>query len=220
MTKPVSDGQRTEEGRTEALARLSAGLRAGEAVTDAAFDALLPKRWRWVSDTHWTPLEVCRAAAPLLAPGPEAIVLDVGSGVGKLCLSGALSSGASFVNVEQRPHLVKVASALAEELGALSAKFVCADAFSLDWHDFTSLYFFNPFAEAIFPQALRIDATVKQTEEEHAALIDRLEGRLTDLRPGARVVVYCGLGCRVPEAFERRESQRLGHNNLELWVRS
>jgi hypothetical protein len=33
------------------------------------------------------------------------------------------------------------------------------------------------------------------------------------------LVVYCGLGRRVPEAFERRESLRLGHNNLELWVR-
>ena len=207
-----------EDGRPAEVLRLAAALRAGAPVTDAAFDALLPKRWRWIADTHWTPIEVCRAAAPLLAPGPDAIVLDVGSGVGKLCLAGALSTGASFVGVEQRPHLVKVASALGEELGAPSAKFVCADAFSLDWRDFTSLYFFNPFAEAIFPQALRIDATVKQTEEQHAALIDRLHGRLTDLRPGARVVVYCGLGCRVPDAFERQERQRLVNNNLELWV--
>jgi SAM-dependent methyltransferase len=206
-------------GRAEALARTAAALRAGEPVDDATFDALLPKRWRWISDTHWTPLEVCRAAAPLLAPDADAIVLDVGAGVGKLCLAGALSTGASFVGVEQRPHLVQVASALGAELGATSARFICADAFSLDWRDFTSLYFFNPFAEAIFPQALRIDATVRQTEEQHAALIDGLEGRLTGLRAGARLVVYCGLGRRVPEAFERRESLRLGHNNLELWVR-
>jgi SAM-dependent methyltransferase len=206
--------------RAEALARIAAALRAGEAVTDAAFDALLPKRWRWISDTHWTPLEVCSAAARLLAPSPDAIVLDVGAGVGKLCLAGALSTGASFVGVEQRPHLVQVASALGEELGAASARFVNADAFSLDWRDFTSLYFFNPFAEAIFPQVLRIDATVKQSEEQHAELILRLEDRLAELRPGTRLVVYCGLGCRVPEAFERKSSARLGHNNLELWVRT
>ena len=153
-----------EEGRPAEVFRLAAALRTGALVTDEAFDALLPKRWRWIARTHWTPVEVCRAAAQLLAPGPDAIVLDVGSGVGKLCLVGALATGASFVGVEQRPHLVKVAQALGAELGATSAAFLCADALSLDWRDFTSLYFFNPFAEAIFPQALRIDATVKQTE--------------------------------------------------------
>ncbi len=208
-----------EESRHAELLRLADSLRAGEPVTDAAFDALLPKRWRWISATHWTPVEVCRTAASWLAPGPDSLVLDVGSGVGKLCLVGALSTGASFVGVEQRPHLVKVAAALGAELGATSAVFLGADAFSLDWRDFTSLYFFNPFAEAIFPQALRIDATVKLSEEQHAALIDRLEGKLLELQPGARVVVYCGLGRRVPEAFARTASERLGNNNLELWVR-
>jgi SAM-dependent methyltransferase len=207
------------ESREEGLLRLSAALRAGAPVSDAAFDAHLPKRWRWVSDTHWTPVEVCRAAAAWLAPAPDSIVLDVGSGVGKLCVVGALATGASFVGVEQRPHLVKVAAELAGGLGATSAAFVCADAFSLDWRDFDSLYFFNPFAEAIFPQPLRIDATVKQTEEQHAAMIDRLEGKLLEVRPGARAVVYCALGRRVPEAFEREACTWHGHNKLELWRR-
>ena len=215
----MSEQKPGEGGRTAELQRLAAALRAGEPVTDATFDALLPKRWRWVSETHWTPVEVCRAAAAWLAPNPGSIILDVGAGVGKLCLVGALATGASFVGVEQRPHLVEVAAALGAELGATSATFLCADAFTLDWRDFNSLYFFNPFAEATFPQPLRIDATVKQSEEQHAALIERLEGKLQGLLPGARVVVYCGLGRRVPEAFERTASEPLGHNNLELWVR-
>ncbi len=95
-------------------------------------------------------------------------------GVGKLCVAASLLTGASFVGIEQRPHLVHVARGLASELRASSATFICADAFALDWRQFTGLYLYNPFAEALFPDSLRIDRTVPFAEDRHAASISHL----------------------------------------------
>ena len=84
-------------------------LRAGWELTDLEFDRVYPSWVRRLSDMHWTPVEVARRAAALLAVDPTTRVLDVGSGVGKFCLIGALTTRATFVGIEQRENLVTVA---------------------------------------------------------------------------------------------------------------
>src|SRR3954452_18195742 len=74
---------------TPPAAALGDALRSGAAVPDAEFDRLFPDELRDRSYLHWTPVEVAVRAAELLAPSPRGIrVLDVGAGVGKLCLIG------------------------------------------------------------------------------------------------------------------------------------
>ena len=172
-----------------------------------------------MSERHWTPIAACRVAAQWLAPNAGCRVLDVGSGVGKLCLVGSLTTEATFVGVEQRPHLVQIARDLASELGAETATFLCDDAFTIDWREFTSLYFFNPFAEAIFPEAVQIDSTVECTEQGYDLVLERLARKLADLQRGTRVVVYHSVGCPMPEGFRCLDRQLSGHSSLELWVR-
>lgn len=161
----------------------------------------------------------CRDAAAWLAPEPGCRVLDIGSGVGKLCLVGSLITGATFVGIEQRPHLVEIARELASRLGAATASFVCDDAFAIDWRDFTSLYLFNPFAEVLYPDEVQIDSTVEYEERRFERELVRLAEKLAELRPLARVVVYHALGCPLPEGFRRIDRMWSGHSSLELWVR-
>jgi SAM-dependent methyltransferase len=213
----LTSGDQVE--RAAGLQRVAAALRAGTDLTDAAFDALLPRRYRWVSERHWTPLVACRDAARWLAPGPDARVLDVGAGVGKLCLAGSLLTGASFVGIEQRPHLVHAARALAGQLGATGATFVRGDALDFDWREFSSIYFYNPFAEPLFPEPMRIDLSVQQSEPGQALCVARLLEKLAGLRRGTRVVAYHDLGCALPDGFVRVEQKWSGHSALELWTR-
>lgn len=213
------ESQVRDESRAGSLLRIAATLRAGANIGDSTFDAHLPRRYRWASETHWTPVAACREAAEWLAPEPGARVLDVGSGVGKLCLVGSLTTGATFVGIEQRPHLVQIARALGGQLGATTATFLCDDAFAVDWRDFSSIYFFNPFAEALFPEALRIDLTVEQTEQRYELAIAHLSDRLANLGRGTRVVIYHALGCVLPDGFHRIDRKRSAHSHMELWVR-
>jgi hypothetical protein len=89
-----------------------AALHAGDSVSDEEFDRLLPTWARNVSGLHFTPVRVARRAAELLVARAGARVLDVGAGVGKLCIVGALTTQGSFVGVEQRGHLVAAGRAL------------------------------------------------------------------------------------------------------------
>lgn len=162
----------------------------------------------------------CRDAAAWLAPDPDSRVLDVGSGIGKLCLIGSLTTAATFVGIEQRPHLVHAARALASQLDANTATFLCGDAFAFDWRDFSSLYFYNPFAEPLFPEPMRIDSTLEQSERGHELAVMRLVDKLAGLRRGTRLVVYHDLGCTLPDGFERVEQKLSGHSSLELWLRA
>src|SRR5262245_28809992 len=85
---------------------------------DRAFDEQLPPRLQIRADMHFTPVEVARLAARLLASSPGMTVLDVGAGAGKFCLVAALAvPDCEFVGVELRPHLVDLANALARNLG-------------------------------------------------------------------------------------------------------
>ncbi|MBI3542695.1 MAG: hypothetical protein HY075_05405 [Deltaproteobacteria bacterium] len=59
---------------------------------------------------------MARRAAELLTDGRAARVLDVGSGAGKFCLVGALSSKGRFVGIERQRRLVDLSRELAARL--------------------------------------------------------------------------------------------------------
>jgi len=71
-------------------------------LNDAAFDWLYPEHLQLISIKHWTPLSVARTAAGYLnVPGSR--ILDIGSGIGKFCLTGAhLYPACQYCGVEQR----------------------------------------------------------------------------------------------------------------------
>ncbi len=215
-----ADGNLEDDARAASVSRIANALRAGAEVSDSAFDALLPRRYRWPSQRHWTPVVACRDAAAWLAPEPDSRVLDVGSGIGKLCVIGSLATAATFVGIEQRPHLVTAARALASLLDANTASFLCGDAFALDWREYSGLYFYNPFAEPLFPEPMRIDSTLDHSEAGHDLAVKRLLDKLVGLRRGTRLVVYHDLGCALPDGFERIEEKVSGHSSLELWIRN
>lgn len=198
---------------------LAARIRGGWRVRDLQFDRLLAPAWRDMSVIHWTPIEVCRQVAVLLAPRPGDRVLDVGSGVGKLCTIGALVADGTFVGVEQRGDLVEEAERLARRLGS-SATFIHGNAFDLDWSAFNALYFYNPFDELRFDESLRIDATLAFGDDAFREYVEATRARLSQLLPGTRVVTYHGFGSPMPDSYRLMVSQNSGTGALHLWIKT
>src|SRR5262249_29669196 len=109
-------------------------LRRHSAVSDAELDQVFPEELRDRSHLHWTPVAVALRAAELLAPTPDVRVLDVGAGVGKLCLIGALVTGATWWGIEQDPSQVAAANHAAWALDiAHRTRFVPGDGSRLAW---------------------------------------------------------------------------------------
>jgi len=191
-------------------------LRRGAAVPDAEFDQVFPDELRDRSRLHWTPVAVAIRAAALLAPGPGGIrVLDVGAGVGKLCLIGALVTGAVWWGVEQDPVQLAAAHHAAWALDiADRTRFVQGDGSRLAWDGFAGFYFYNPFHTLMLaPHASPFVryATIQAT-------LRRIEHQLAATPPGTRVVTFHGFGGKLPAGFTQLAREPAADGALELFV--
>src|SRR3954471_8285376 len=84
--------------------------------SDVEFDDVYDPEIRALSPQHWTPVQVAARAATLLTQAGATRILDVGSGAGKFCIAGALSTDAHFTGVERRGRLVETARRAATRL--------------------------------------------------------------------------------------------------------
>jgi len=170
-----------------------------------------------LSNVHWTPVEVALRAAALLVPEPGMKVLDVGSGAGKVCCIGAVSSRSTWHGIERDPRLVSTARRMAKNLEVDDrAHFHIGDMATVDWAEFDSIYFFNPFERLLFappPIEPRLRWTLFGNE------VSRAEERLAALAPGTRVVTYHGFGGEMPASYKLSGMERIGSDQLALWIK-
>jgi len=191
-------------------------LASGEAVSDGELDEVFPEELRDRSYLHWTPVAVAVRAAQLLAPSPGLRILDVGAGVGKLCLIGAAVTGATWWGIEQDAVQVAAASQAAWALDLeRETRFVQGDGSRLSWDEFDGFYFYNPFTTLMLaPHASAFVryATIQST-------LRRIEQRLAAARAGTRVVTFHGFGGTLPAGYTRLAREPAGGDALELWLR-
>jgi SAM-dependent methyltransferase len=194
---------------------IATALRSRVEITDALFDSLYPTGQRFRSRNHWTPVAVARRACALLAPKRGESVLDVGSGVGKLCLVGALLTDATWVGAESEPQMIRVAEAAVRRLQLGDrVRFVHADATTIDWTGYAAIYMFNPFAEGLLHARTNAGA-----HDRFALNIERTRARLATIPVGTRLVTYHGFGGQVPAGFELEHEEPARQDRLCLWVR-
>lgn len=197
-------------------AAIAQSLRQRAVMTDATFDRVFPASLRFRSWMHWTPVEVATRAATLLAPSPKHKVLDIGAGVGKLCLIGAAITHATWFGVERDDAMVRVATTAAKRMHVEQrTHFIHGDVTSVDLAMFDSFYLFNPFPEMLSSGIG--DALTRR--ERYVATIDFVQRQLSRAVEGTRVVTYHGFGGDMPPSFglAHREAGRDGE--LCLWVR-
>ncbi|MFO0695004.1 MAG: hypothetical protein U0230_15705 [Polyangiales bacterium] len=193
-------------------------LRAGRPVEDAAFDSLLPPAIEARSVRHFSSIDASMRAARWLADLGARRVVDVGAGVGKVCLVGALVSDLRFVGLERRKTLVDVARQLAVRLGvAERVKFVKGGLGAIDLADYDGAYVYNPFAEHLSPPDERIDSTVRFGPRRFAKDLEALETMLAEAPVGFRLVTYYRMGGRIDDTYELVHVEQLANARLRLW---
>jgi len=200
-------------------ARLADALEEGIAISDGVFDLLYPRSARLVSSVFWTPVSVAMRAAELLVLDGATRVLDVGSGVGKFCVVGALATGASFTGIEQRSHLVTIARETARRVGA-RATFIEGRLASDSLRDIDAIYFFNPFAENAFPPEDHLDHTVELSLDRALSDVELAERLLADAKVGMRVVTYHGFGGDMPPTYTLQLTEKHRTDQIEFWVKT
>lgn len=203
---------------TNKWTEVGACFKRGEHVTDEKFDQIYPLSIRKLSSDHWTPVDVAIAATKLLVTRDGDKILDVGSGCGKFCTIGALSSPARFYGIEQRAHLLIVAREAVSRLKISNAKFMFGNMATLDWSLYNGFYFFNPFYENRFKLA-KIDETISVSYEKFQLYTETVVSKLSAVKAGTRVLTYHGFGGVMPDCFELVKVQEIGSHHLDLWIK-
>jgi len=116
-------------------------------VEDEEFNSIYPESIKQLSNKHWTPVAVAKAAAEFLANIPGMRVLDIGSGVGKFCMIGSIVSKGHFTGVEYREDLCRLSTELSKEYGLSNVEFIHDNITHINFKDFGAFYFFNSFIE-------------------------------------------------------------------------
>jgi SAM-dependent methyltransferase len=186
---------------------------------DAEFDSFYEDKIRDLSRQHWTPVQIASRAARLLTQAGATRVLDVGSGVGKFCIVGALATTADFVGVERRGYLVDIARSAAIHHRARRATFVHAniDAFSFD--GFSGIYLYNPFHEQISDSLVQIDDAVERSRLAYRHFVGRTIENLAALAAPVAVVTFNGFGGNMPKEYAFIRDEPAGTDRLELWIK-
>jgi len=176
---------------------------------DHAFDRLLPAQLRAASNQFWTPLEVVTQATTWLEELGVRSVVDIGSGVGKFCVAGALASSCSFVGIEQRPQLAAVARNLARLFGLENRVSIIEGRFGeVGTPSADCYYFYNPFEENLFPADEALDVNVELSAERFRRDVRYFRALVAQLPIGAYVLSYNGIGGRIPECLAEVRVQR------------
>ena len=182
--------------------------------SDEQFNVLYPPAIRKLSGLHWTPLRIAKETMDFLG-NEDCRVLDIGSGVGKFCLSAAhYAPNVMFTGVEQRQYLVHHAQKAQKELQIGNVTFVNANFTDIDLLAYDHFYFFNSFFEHLHEDG-RIDNHIEHSEAMYDYYVNSLYEALATTPPGTKLVTYHSLPGELPKGFELVRTSEKG--DLRFW---
>lgn len=185
--------------------------------SDTAFNKLLPENLQQIAKIHFTPAHIAQLAAEWLTEDGVKKVLDIGAGVGKFCIAGALKSNSFFYGTEHRPNLVKVAEELLHIYNIKNALIECRNITDVNFSDYNAFYLFNPFWENIM-FTKRLNDEVPLADSLYHNYVNFTRVQLDVLSKGTRLVTYHGDALEVPDSYKKLRESKDGL--LKFWVRS
>jgi SAM-dependent methyltransferase len=168
---------------------------------DDEFNCIYPAQIQQLAIRHFTPIAVAKMAADFLVPFPKAKVLDIGSGAGKFCFVGALSTKGIFTGIEQREKLVHLSNEIALQHGISNAQFIQGNITEIDFSEYDSFYFYNSFQENI-EKAAKMDSSLETDPKYYGMYSDYVSYALSNQKTGTRLVTYWSSLDEVPSEFE------------------
>jgi len=185
--------------------------------SDEDFNQLYPPYIQAMSRRHWTPLAVARSAAKFLAAEKNVKILDIGSGVGKFCLSAAFYKPAAFYyGVEQRRGLINYAEIARDAIFLQNVSFIHGNFTQLNFKNFDHFYFYNSFYENLTGTD-KIDESIEFSGELYNYYNRYLYKELEKMKAGTRLATFHSLEDEIPPGYLVVGSEM--NNLLKFWIK-
>lgn len=183
-------------------------------ITDEEFNSIYPEQVKKLANRHFTPIAIAKQAAGFLAQEPGAKVLDIGSGTGKFCMVGSVSTNGHFTGVEQREYLYHLSNSILKCHHIPNVKFIHSNITKIKFTDYNAFYFFNSFHENIDRSAM-LDSTVDAGLELYALYTQYVNDQLSQMPYGTRLATYWSDTKEVPSEYRILNSDYDG--KLMFW---
>lgn len=198
---------------------LMSKLRFGEDIDDERFDRIFSPHYHIQSSVHWSPIEVARQIALWIAPLDVRRFVDIGCGVGKLCLLMRILSNHEVYGIEQRPKLVKVANKIIRSNHFKNIHVIEKNMMDLKWNDFDIYYLFNPFQEHLFAGfGGALDQDVEFDAKTYCEYTTEVFKQLNAAKRGKFLITYDGYGGETPPRWRKLAEKRIDNGDLIFWV--
>ena len=185
--------------------------------SDYEFNQLYPPSIQALARKHWTPLLVAKKAAEFLAADKNVRILDIGSGVGKFCLSAAIHRPhATYVGVEQRKELIDLAEATRQILQLENVSFIHGNFTQVDFTRYDHFYFFNSFYENLNGTE-KIDERIEYSTELFDYYNRYLFQQLEKKPAGTRLATFHSVENEIPQGYLVVGSAI--SNLLKFWIK-
>lgn len=169
--------------------------------SDEQFNQIYPFPIQVLARRHWTPLVIARKASNFLGMQNNSRILDIGSGVGKFCLTAAHHDHQNFYyGIEQRKSLIGHAEAAKEKLGLENVCFINGNFTQLDFRNYDHFYFFNSFYENLNGTD-KIDNTIAYSRDLYYYYNNFLFRELEQKPAGTRLATYHSLEDEGPKGY-------------------
>lgn len=185
-------------------------------LTEYSFSKQLPLYLQQRSKRFLTPISIAQMATEWLTEDGKKRILDIGAGVGKFCIAGAMYSDSHFFGIEYRPSLAKIANELIIKYELDNAIIQCGDVTEIDFNDFDAFYMYNPFFENLVP-TLRLNNEVELMMSLYTYYYKHTEKKLNNIKSGSRLVTYHGNNFEIPSTFKKVKEGVDGY--LKLWIK-
>jgi SAM-dependent methyltransferase len=186
--------------------------------SDSIFDSLYPINIQALAKKHWTPIDVAKTAAEFLAIEPNTKILDIGSGVGKFCLTAAFFHPNNlFFGIEQRKNLVEIANQTQLKLGLKNVLFIDGNVMEMNFNEYHHFYFYNAFFENIAGTE-KIDEDISYSLQKYNSYNIFLYKQLQSKPAGTRLVTFHSLENEVPTNFMLVDAKM--DNLLKFWIKA
>lgn len=180
-------------------------FRRNVTVFDDDFDMIFPEDVREYSNRHYTSVFLAQKAAEFLVQDKNDTILDIGSGTGKFCLVGALTTHGHFTGVEYRKYQSDIARNVAQNYSISNVEFIHANILDVPFDEFTGFYMFNPFLEQI-DRTAKMDGLIKDDIENYTLFNEYVQSELMKKEIGTRLVSYYVPIIQIPDCFQQVDS--------------
>jgi hypothetical protein len=149
---------------------------------------------------------------------PDTRILDIGSGIGKFCLTaGYFFPNSFFYGVEQRHELICLAEEAKGYLKLPNVNFIHANITQVNFKQFDHFYFYNSFYENIDP-VNQIDDTIEISESLYTYYTQYLFKILSEKPSGTRLVTFHSLEQEIPPDYKLADV--CYDTLLKMWIKA